>query len=60
MKNSHDDAKLNSLMKKNVRVTFFNGIQSTGKLERDFGGKYRVDNWSFYKSHIKKIEVIDE
>lgn len=27
MKNSHDDAKLNSLMGKNVRVTFFEGTQ---------------------------------
>ena len=60
MKDSHDDAKLNSLMGKNVRVTFFEGTQSVGKLERDFDGKYRVDNWRFRKSHIKKIEVIDE
>jgi hypothetical protein len=60
MKNSHDDAKLNSLMGKNVRVTFFEGTQSVGKLERDFDGKYRVDNWRFRKSHIKKIEVLGE
>jgi hypothetical protein len=47
-------------MGKNVRVTFFEGTQSVGKLERDFDGKYRVDNQRFYKSCIKKIEVIDE
>ena len=60
MKNSHDDAKLNSLMGKNVRVTFFEGTQSVGKLERYFVVKYLFYNWWFRKSHIKKIEVIDE
>lgn len=60
MKNSHDDAKLNNLMGKDVRVTFWNGIQSAGKLERDPDGKYRVDNWRFYKSHVKKLEVLGE
>ena len=59
MKNSHDDAKLNSLMGKNVRVTFFEGTQSVGKLEREFDWKYRFDNCRFRKIHIKKIEFLD-
>lgn len=60
MKNSHDDAKLNSLMGKKCKGDIFEGTQSVRKLERDFDGKYRVDNWRFRKSHIKKIEVVDE
>lgn len=56
MKNSHDDAKLNSLIGKNVNARLIDGSHYTGKLERDPDGMYRINNLHFYKSHIKKTE----
>lgn len=57
MEKCHDDPKLNSLLGKNISVTFWNGTQLAGKLERDPDGRYRINNCSFYKTHIKRIEA---
>ena len=51
----HDDAKLNSLLRKNVSLKIVGGDIVTGKLERGFNGRYKIDHFEFYKSHVKKI-----
>lgn len=54
----HDDTKLNSLLGKNVQVEFWDGKKVTDRLGRDPDGRYRIDNVSFYKTHIKRVREV--
>lgn len=60
MKYTHESEKLNALLGKSVRITMWNGKAVAGKLSRSEyrNGRYEVDNYSFRKTHVKKIEVV--
>lgn len=60
MKYTHESEELNALLGKSVKVTMWNGKMVAGKLSRsEYGnGRYEVDNYTFRKTHIKKIEVL--
>lgn len=56
----HKSSRLEPLMGKRVKITFFDRTEKTGILERDnwHPGRYMVDNMSFYKSHVTKVERV--
>ena len=57
---THESEELNALLGKKVKVTFFDDTTITGILTRAEwkSGRYECANYSFRKTHIKKIEVI--
>lgn len=59
-KYTHESEELNALLGENVKVTFFDDTTKTGVLTRAEyrSDRYEVANYSFYKTHVKKIEVI--
>lgn len=59
-KYTHESEELNALLGKKVRVTFFDNKTITGVLTRAEwrSNRYEVANYSFYKTHVKKIEVV--
>ena len=56
---THESEELNALFGKKVQITFFGNDVKTGILQRAEykQGRYEVDNLSFRKTHVKKIEV---
>lgn len=56
---THESEELNALLGKKVQITFFDNDVKTGILQRAEykQGRYEVDNLSFRKTHVKKIEV---
>ncbi len=60
MKYTHESEQLNVLLGKKVRITLFDGYVCIGILQRSEykQGRYEVDNFSFRKTHVKKIEVV--
>lgn len=59
MKYTHESKELNALLGKKVKVTLFDDTTITGVLTRA-GWKpdrYQVQNWTFRKTHVKKIKV---
>lgn len=59
MKYTHESEELNALLGKKVKVTLFDNKTITGVLTRAEwkSNRYEVANYSFYKTHVKKIEV---
>lgn len=59
-KYSHESEELNALLGKKVKVTFFDDTTKTGVLTRAEyrPDRYEVANYSFRKTHVKKIEVV--
>lgn len=59
-KYTHESEELNVLLGKKVRVTLFDNKTITGILTRAEwrSNRYEVANYSFYKTHVKKIEVV--
>nr|DAR26313.1 MAG TPA: hypothetical protein [Caudoviricetes sp.] len=59
MKYTHESEELNALLGKKVKVTLFDNKTITGVLTRAEwrSNRYEVTNYSFYKTHVKKIEV---
>lgn len=57
---THESEELNALLGKKVKVTFFDDTTITGVLTRAEWkpDRYQVQNWTFRKTHVKKIEVI--
>ena len=57
MKYSHESKELNALLGKKVKVTLFDDTTITGILTRAewMSDRYEVANYSFYKTHVKKI-----
>ena len=57
---THESEELNALLGKKVKVTFFDDATITGVLTRAEWkpDRYQVQNWTFRKTHVKKIEVI--
>ncbi len=57
---THESEELNALLGKKVQITFFDNNVKTGILQRAEykQGRYEVDNLSFRKTHVKKIEVV--
>ena len=60
MKYTHESKELNALLGKKVKVTLFDDTTITGILTRAKWkpDRYEVANYSFRKSHVKKIEVV--
>lgn len=60
MKYSHESKELNALLGKKVKVTLWDDTTITGILTRAEWkpDRYQVQNWTFRKTHVKKIEVI--
>lgn len=60
MKYTHESDELNALLGKKVKVTLFDDSVCIGVLQNSKykQGRYAVDNYSFRKTHVKKIEVI--
>ena len=60
----HEDEKLNGLIGKRVRITFWDGDVDEGILERsEYSKRYALrrelkGDIHFYKSHVKKVEVL--
>lgn len=59
MKYTHESKELNALLGKKVKVTLFDDTTITGILTRAEWkpDRYQVQNWTFRKTHVKKIEV---
>ena len=59
MKYTHESKELNALLGKKVKVTLFDDTTITGVLTRAEWkrDRYQVQNWTFRKTHVKKIEV---
>ncbi len=57
---THESEELNALLGKKVQITFFDNDIKTGILQRAEykQGRYEVDNLSFRKTHVKKIEEV--
>lgn len=60
---THESSELNALLGKLAKITFFDGQIVAGRVERDrwSKNKYSIKNsttYTFYKSHVKKIEKI--
>lgn len=61
---THESEKLNALLGKTVKITFWDNRVKVGVLEKakDFSGRYLipVDGGvcRFFKSHVKKVEVL--
>lgn len=60
MKCTHESEELNALLGKKVKVTLWDDTTITGILTRAEWkpDRYEVENYSFRKSHVKKIEVL--
>lgn len=60
MKYSHESKELNALLGKMVKITFWDDTTATGILTRAEWkpDRYQVQNWTFRKTHVKKIEVV--
>lgn len=60
MKYTHESEELNALLGKKVKITLFDDTTITGVLTRAEWkpDRYQVENWTFRKTHVKKIEVI--
>ena len=60
MKYTHESKELNALLGKKVKVTLFDDTTITGILTRSEWkpDHYEVANYSFRKTHVKKIEVV--
>ena len=60
MKCTHESEELNALLGKKVKVTLFDDTTITGILTRAKWkpDRYEVANYSFRKTHVKKIEVV--
>ena len=54
----HQDEKLNALIGKRVKITFFDGTVENGILLRKFPYPYQINYLAFFKSHVKKIEEV--
>lgn len=56
---THESKELNALLGKKIQITFFDNDVKTGILRRAEykQGSYEIDNLSFRKTHVKKIEV---
>lgn len=61
MKYTHESRELNALLGKKVKVTLFDDTTITGVLTRSQWkqGRYECADYSFRKTHIKKIKVIE-
>lgn len=59
-KYTHESEELNALLGKKVKVTLFDDTTITGILTRAEWKpeRYQVENWTFRKTHVKKIEVL--
>lgn len=62
---THSSKELNSFLGHKVKLTFYDGEQCVGILDRDryYCSRYFLDgekHLSFYKSHVKKIEDISK
>ena len=59
MKYTHESKELNALLGKKVKVTLWDDTTRTGVLTRAEWkpDRYQVANYSFRKTHVKKIEV---
>lgn len=59
-KYTHESEELNTLLGKEVKVTLFDNKTITGVLTRAEWkpDRYEVTNYSFRKTHVKKIEVV--
>ena len=61
---THESEKLNALLGKTVKITFWDYSTISGVLgkPKDFCGRYEIPVsggvYRFYKSHIKKVEVL--
>lgn len=57
---THESEELNALLGKKVKVTLFDDTTLTGILTRAEWkpDRYQVANYSFRKTHVKKIEVV--
>lgn len=62
MKYTHESKKLNALLEKRVKVVLFDNEIKVGILGKAkyFPDYYEVENCAFRKSHVKKVEVINE
>ena len=60
MKYTHESEELNALLGRKVKVTRFDNTTITGVLTRAEWkpDRYQVANYSFRKTHVKKIEVL--
>lgn len=60
MKYSHESEELNALLGHRVKITLFDDKILTGILTRAEWkpDRYQVQNWTFRKTHVKKIEVV--
>ena len=56
---THESKELNALLGKKIQLTFFDNDVKTGILRRAEykQDRYEIDNLSFRKTHVKKIEV---
>ena len=61
MKYTHESDELNALLGKKVKITLFDDTTITGVLTRGEWkpDRYEVSDYSFRKTHVKKIEVIE-
>ena len=57
---THESKELNALLGKKVKVTLWDDTTITGILTRaDWKpDRYEIANYSFRKTHVKKIEVV--
>ncbi len=64
MTKTHEDERLNALIGKRVRITFWDGDVGRGVLGRsEYSQRYVLrrgleGNVCFYKSHVKKVEEL--
>lgn len=60
MKYTHESEELNAILGKKVKITLWNDEILTGVLTRAEWkpDRYEVANYSFRKTHVKKIEVL--
>lgn len=59
-KYTHESKELDTLLGKEVKVTLFDNTTITGVLTRAEWkpDRYQVADYSFRKTHVKKIEVV--
>ena len=57
---THESEELNAFLGKKVKVTLFDDTTITGVLTRAEWkpDRYEVANYSFFKTHVKKIEIV--
>lgn len=58
MKYTHESEELNALLGKKVKITLWNDKILTGVLTRAewMSDRYKVANYYFRKTHVKKID----